>query len=424
LLGYFKYTDFFIINLSTAAGLDWVPLQIVLPLAISFFTFQQIAFLVDASRGEAREYDLLRYFLFVTFFPQLIAGPIVHHKEMMPQFAGSRLGRFCSESMAVGVTIFAIGLFKKVILADTVALYATPVFDAAEAGRPVGFFAAWQGVLAYTAQIYFDFSGYCDMAIGLARMFGIRLPLNFDSPYKAASIIDFWRRWHMTLSRFLRDYLYFPLGGGRRGPARRHVNLMIVMLLGGLWHGAGWTFVVWGGLHGFYLLVNHLWRSLRRRAAQSAAGPSFFETFASRCLTLLAVIVAWTFFRAESLSGAVVMLTGMSGWNGVEMSFLSMNLPLHWATEGAGSSESLGLVSAEGLLWSLWLLVFASVVPNTQQFMRKYRPAVEEPPVPGSPLLARFVWRPGRAYATLAAVIALTSLLNLSNMSEFLYFQF
>ncbi len=424
LLGYFKYTDFFIVNLSAAAGLDWAPLQIVLPLAISFFTFQQIAFLVDASRGEAHEYDLLRYFLFVTFFPQLIAGPIVHHKEMMPQFAGSRLGRFCSENLAVGVTIFAIGLFKKVILADTVALYATPVFDAAEAGRTVGFFAAWQGVLAYTAQIYFDFSGYCDMAIGLGRMFGIRLPLNFDSPYKAASIIDFWRRWHMTLSRFLRDYLYIPLGGGRCGAARRYLNLMIVMLLGGLWHGAGWTFVIWGGLHGLYLLVNHLWRSLRRRAAAPAPHSGGSGVFAGRGLTFLAVVVAWVFFRAESVGGAKIMLAGMCGLNGIEatasLGILSGTLVL----PTIDSPDLLGLVSLEGLFWILWLIAFALIAPNTQQFLRRYRPAIEKPRGLGSTLIARLTWRPDRVYATLVAMVALTSLLHLSEVSEFLYFQF
>ncbi len=424
LLGYFKYTDFFIVNISAAAGLDWAPLQIILPLAISFFTFQQIAFLVDTARGEAREYDLLKYFLFVTFFPQLIAGPIVHHKEMMPQFAGSRLGRFCSESLAVGVTIFAIGLFKKVVLADTVALYATPVFDAAEAGRPVGFFAAWQGVLAYTAQIYFDFSGYCDMAIGLARMFGIRLPLNFDSPYKAASIIDFWRRWHMTLSRFLRDYLYIPLGGGRRGAARRYVNLMIVMLLGGLWHGAGWTFVIWGGLHGLYLLINHLWRGLRRAGTQTAKALGPFERILAQGLTLFAVVVAWTFFRAESLDGALVMLAGMSGQNGFETSLLLADVLRLTAPGGQLAADPLALASARGLMWSLCLLALTLVAPNAPQIMRAYSPVVDPPRRWGPAGSARLLWRPRRAYAALAAMAALVSLTNLSRVSEFLYFQF
>jgi D-alanyl-lipoteichoic acid acyltransferase DltB (MBOAT superfamily) len=424
LLGYFKYANFFVDNVAKFADIGWTPGEIILPLAISFFTFQQIAYLVDASRGQAREYDFLRYCLFVTFFPQLIAGPIVHHKEMMPQFAAGRIGRLFSKNLAIGVTIFAFGLFKKVILADNAALYATPVFDAAEAGKEVGLLAAWQGALAYTVQIYFDFSGYSDMAIGLGRMFGVRLPLNFDSPYKATSIIDFWRRWHMTLSRFLRDYLYVPLGGGRRGPARRYVNLMIVMLLGGLWHGAGWTFVIWGGLHGFYLLVNHLWRGLTWRAAPSAPYSGDSGALASRALTLLAVVVAWVFFRAESLEGASIMLAGMSGLNGIEASASLAVLPGILAITEIDRPELLGLVSLQGLTWSLWLILFALIAPNTQQFMRHYRPAVEESGDPGAPLFARLAWRPDRGYATLVALIALTSLANLSEVSEFLYFQF
>ncbi len=254
-LGYFKYFNFFVetANVVFNAGFNFD--EIILPLAISFFTFQQITFLVDAYRGKACDYNFLHYALFVTFFPQLIAGPIVHHAEMMPQFLKRKTGGLSNASIAVGGSIFLLGLFKKVVLADNVAAYATPVFAAASAGQELTLIESWGGVLAYTFQLYFDFSGYSDMAIGLARMFGIVLPLNFNSPYKAASIIDFWRRWHMTLSRFLRDYVYFPLGGSLRGRMKRHINLMITMLLGGLWHGAGWTFVVWGGLHGIYLMI-------------------------------------------------------------------------------------------------------------------------------------------------------------------------
>jgi D-alanyl-lipoteichoic acid acyltransferase DltB (MBOAT superfamily) len=423
LLGYFKYANFFVDNVDQATQLGWSLSEVVLPLAISFFTFQQVAFLVDASRGQAREYDFLRYCLFVTFFPQLIAGPIVHHREMMPQFASGRMGRFVSENLAVGVTIFALGLFKKVILADGAALHATPVFAAAEAGRAVGLLAAWQGVLAYTVQIYFDFSGYSDMAIGLGRMFGVRLPLNFDSPYKATSIIDFWRRWHMTLSRFLRDYLYIPLGGGRRGPARRYANLMIVMLLGGLWHGAGWTFVVWGGLHGLFLLVNHLWRGLRRPAAQSTPGARGLEALAGRCLTLLSVMVAWVFFRAESLEGASIVLAGMAGLNGVEASTVLAGLAGTLTLPLIDRPDLLDLVTQNGWIWSLGLILFALIAPNTQQFMHRYRPALERPRMSPSAALG-MAWRPSRAYAALVALVAMTSLLNLSRISEFLYFQF
>ena len=263
-LGWFKYANFVVDNVNSALGSDVHLAKIVLPLAISFFTFQQIAYLVDSHRGEAREHRFLHYCLFVTFFPQLIAGPIVHHGEMLPQFADGKTYRFRAENLSVGATVFFIGLFKKVVFADTIAQYGTPVFDAAANGVPMTFLPAWAGALAYTLQIYFDFSGYSDMAIGLGRMFGVRLPLNFHSPYKAVNIIDFWRRWHMTLSRFLRDYLYIPLGGNRNGKLKRYRNLFLTMVLGGMWHGAGWTFLVWGTLHGVYLMINHAWHGVRR----------------------------------------------------------------------------------------------------------------------------------------------------------------
>lgn len=267
-LGYFKYANFFVDNVDRLLGLDWVLAAVVLPLGISFFTFQKIAFIVDSYRGKIDRYDLLEFALFVSFFPQLIAGPIVHHSEVLPQFR--QRSPALNELFPMGLTIFVMGLAKKVLLADNAARYATPAFDAAAAGDHLGMWGAWNGVLAYTAQLYFDFSGYTDMAIGAALLFGIRLPLNFASPYKAQSIIDFWRRWHMTLSRFLRDYLYVPLGGNRHGEARRYANLLATMVLGGLWHGAAWTFVFWGALHGAYLVVNHLWRAIRPRLALPA----------------------------------------------------------------------------------------------------------------------------------------------------------
>jgi len=254
LLGVFKYTNFFIATANTL-GVHWSSLDIILPLGISFFTFTQIAYLVDVYKGIAREYNFIHYMLFVTWFPHLIAGPVLHHKQMMPQFASPSIYKPNNESIAVGLTLFSLGLFKKVVLADQFALFANPVFNGAGQGESPMIEKAWFGVLAYTLQLYFDFSGYSDMAIGLSRIFNVKLPLNFNSPYKAANIIDFWRRWHMTLSKFLRDYLYVPLGGNRKGPARRHLNLMVTMLLGGLWHGAGWTFVLWGGLHGLYLVL-------------------------------------------------------------------------------------------------------------------------------------------------------------------------
>jgi len=263
----------------------------VLPLGISFFTFQKIALLADAYEGKIQSLNFLDYALFVLFFPQLIAGPIVHHSEAMSQF--QTRGPVQASVIAMGLTIFAIGLANKVLLADSLAVYATPQFDAAAAGAPLSFLAAWSGALAYTLQLYFDFSGYTDMAIGAALLFGVRLPLNFNSPYKARNIIDFWRRWHMTLSRFLRDYLYIPLGGNRHGKLSRYLNLFITMLFGGLWHGAGWTFIFWGALHGFYLAINHGWEALLARFGAGDVNPGGARRLGAQVVTFLAVVVGW-----------------------------------------------------------------------------------------------------------------------------------
>ena len=265
-LGVFKYAYFAVTNLNTALGTDFTLGSIILPLGISFFTFEQISFLVDVRRGQTRPSLYVHYALFVSFFPRLVAGPIIRYNEIAPQFAAPRPASAFADDLAVGLTMFFIGLLKKAVLADGVAPYASPVFTAAEHGEAVDLLMAWGGALAYTCQLYFDFSGYSDMAIGAARCFGIRFPMNFNSPYKATSIIEFWRRWHITLSRFLRDYLYFSLGGNRRGPVRRYLNLLITMLLGGLWHGANWTFIVWGVLHGIYLMINHAWLAVAARS--------------------------------------------------------------------------------------------------------------------------------------------------------------
>src|SRR5882757_5400938 len=271
LLCYFKYTNFLFDSLTALTGAPLPFVNVILPLGISFFTFQQIAYLVDVMRGARVERDLVSYTLFVSFFPHLIAGPLVHHAEMIPQFKRARSGR-SAVLAARGLAIFAAGLFKKVVIADNLAQFVTPVFAHLDAGGGVTTPWAWLSTLAYALQIYFDFSGYSDMAVGLALLFGIRLPVNFRSPYKAASIIEFWRRWHITLSRFLRDYLYIPLGGNRLGEQRRYINLMATMLLGGLWHGAGWNFIIWGGLHGIYLCINHLWQAWRADNNHAWAG--------------------------------------------------------------------------------------------------------------------------------------------------------
>jgi len=304
LLCYFKYTNFIFdsINMLTGAPLPFV--NIVLPLGISFFTFQQIAYLVDVMRGAPVERDVVSYTLFVSFFPHLIAGPLVHHAEMIPQFKRGRTSR-SAVLAARGLAIFAAGLFKKVVIADNLAQFVSPVFAHVDAGGGVTTQWAWLATLAYTLQIYFDFSGYSDMAVGLALLFGIRLPVNFRSPYKALSIIEFWRRWHITLSRFLRDYLYIPLGGNRLGEQRRYLNLMITMLLGGLWHGAGWNFLIWGGLHGLSLCINHLWQAWRGAGAKFRSGPA---TIVSWAITFFVVVIAWVFFRARTAAGAWQML--------------------------------------------------------------------------------------------------------------------
>ncbi|MCP4267430.1 MAG: MBOAT family protein [Candidatus Brocadiaceae bacterium] len=422
-LSYFKYTNFFVDSLNTVFSSNWHLENIVLPLAISFFTFQQIAYLVDAYRGETKEYNFLHYCLFVTFFPQLIAGPIVHHKEMLPQFARDFIYRLNYKDLAIGLTIFFIGLFKKVVIADNFATHATPVFNAAESGMSLSFFQAWEGSISYTMQIYFDFSGYSDMAIGLGRMFGIKLPVNFNSPYQATNIIDFWRRWHMTLSRFLRDYLYFPLGGNRKGRARRYANLMITMLLGGLWHGAGWTFVAWGVLHGVYLIINHAWQYIWKWRIDRWWSLSF-----ARLITLFAVMIGWVFFRAESFEGAMNMLKGM------------MNLPstLHGNLGylenvlvffGFGfDGGCLSAVHYKGLAWVfIWLFVLW-VCPNTQQWMLLISPAIDAQGFSLKRPIARYwqllQWRPTIAWGIITSFIAVAAMMGLTRISEFLYFQF
>ena len=315
LLGYFKYTDFFIGGYNDVAGASLPLLHIVLPLGISFFTFTQIAFLVDSYRGKAQERNFAYYVLFVTYFPHLIAGPVLHHAQMMPQFAERRVYRPSAESIAIGMALFTVGMAKKLLIADPISIYVTPVFGAAQNGTHLSTGVAWAAVLAYTFQLYFDFSGYSDMAVGLSRLFGVQLPINFNSPYKAVNISEFWRRWHMTLSQFLRDYLYIPLGGNRAGPARRYLNLLATMVLGGLWHGANWTYVVWGALHGAYLCANHAWAAGRSRLGFGGDGGAGGRLMAI-AVTFLCSVVAWVFFRAESLHSALLILRAMSGFGG------------------------------------------------------------------------------------------------------------
>ena len=429
-LGYFKYANFFVDNFNYLLNTDRVIEPIILPLALSFFTFQQIAYLVDSYKGKAREYSFSHYALFVSFFPQLIAGPIVHHKEMIPQFLDKRVRRFQFDNLSIGVSIFCLGLFKKVVLADGLSSYSTSVFDFAEQGNALTVFEAWGGALSYTFQLYFDFSGYSDMAIGLARMFGIILPMNFASPYKAASIIEFWRCWHITLSRFLRDYLYIPLGGNRKGRLRRFVNLTITMLLGGLWHGASWTFVIWGGLHGLYLIANYVWRDILDRLGYKKEMSNYFTRSSAKTVTFIFVIIGWVFFRSTSLDGALNILESMFGVNGISLSgtfevyIHSLGIQnLNWVNFGGMFHNGLANWT-DGIKLILISFFIVFFMPNTQEFFSRYKPTYEylQPMVRTSSSGLR--WAPTRVWAIIFSLATIFVLSRMTRVSEFLYYTF
>ena len=370
LLAYFKYTDFFLVNFNGIFGTH-VPLShIILPLGISFFTFTQIAFLVDAYKHEVKEYDLLRYMLFVTYFPHLLAGPILHHKEMMPQFSSKWNYALRWRNIGAGLFLFSIGLFKKVIIADFFADYANYFYADTIS---LDMLQAWAASLTYTLQLYFDFSGYTDMAIGVSLLFNIKLPVNFNSPYKATSIQDFWRRWHMTLSRFLRDYIYIPLGGSRKGSFRTYVNLMATFVIGGIWHGAGWTYVFWGFLHGVALVINHAWKSFGFKL------PTVFAWF----ITFNFVNLAWVFFRAptwEDATNVVIAMFDISEFN-------------------------LDDIYDSSVYWQVILGVIMTLVfKNSNQWAKMQKATLK--------------------YQLFTALLLIIGILYLSKVSEFIYFQF
>lgn len=436
LLGYFKYAGFFVSNMNDVFGTRWGLPQVVLPIGISFITFQKIAFLVDAHRGLVRNFSLLNYALFVTFFPQLIAGPIVHHAEIMPQLTPATKRGFAAD-FAVGSAVFIVGLFKKVLVADTFAVYADAGYAVARGGHPLDAASAWVAALSYSFQLYYDFSGYSDMAVGLGRIFGIRLPINFDSPYRASSMIEFWRRWHISFSRFLRDYLYVPLGGSRHGSIRRYANLMIVMLLGGLWHGANWTFVIWGGAHGAMLMLNHGWRALPfSRHATFTTAPARTVGVG---ITFLAVTLAWVPFRADSLEHAQTMLAHLFAPMFDSDARASLVRFLH------AQFAELGDVSAwfkPREMWPVFLerdylattakpvgLLLAGVAlvtfcaPNTYQIFANFDPALGASRDPGTVGRGRLPSLDRRAAFVLAGLFVF-SVFGLSRVTPFLYFQF
>jgi alginate O-acetyltransferase complex protein AlgI len=379
LLGYFKYSNFFIQNLNSISNQNFELLDLSLPLAISFFTFQQIAYLVDSYRQETKEYDFLNYAVFVTFFPQLIAGPIVHHSEMMPQFAKLKNRVVNYKNITLGLFIFSIGLFKKVVIADTFSIWATKGFDNDIA---LNFLESWATSLSYTFQLYFDFSGYTDMAIGLALLFNIRLPINFNSPYKASSIQDFWRRWHITLSRFLRDYVYIPLGGSRKGSLHTSVNLMATFLLGGIWHGAGWTFIFWGFLHGAALIVHRVWSLFNIKIWMPL---SWFITFNF-------INATWVFFRAKEFDDAIRILKGMFSINEIKILSLTQ-LSLTHIDDGLKVFK-----------WLLAAFIVTIFLKNSSELLQKF-----------SPNLLTLLF---------SGALFLTSVLSFNKISQFLYFNF
>ena len=393
LLAYYKYADFFISNFNIVSGSNVNLLHMVLPLAISFFTFQQIAYLVDSYRQETKEYDFLNYALFVTFFPQLIAGPIVHHKEMMPQFANKWNMVRNYRNIALGLFIFSIGLFKKVVIADTFAPWATAGFDTA---TTLNFFEAWATSLSYTFQLYFDFSGYTDMAIGISLLFNIKLPINFNSPYKATNIQDFWRRWHITLSRFLRDYIYIPLGGNKKGNFRTYTNLMATFILGGFWHGAGWTFLFWGFLHGLALAIHRLWQTLGFK----------MWTWLAWFITFNFINIAWVFFRAKEWDDAVKVLGSMFSLNDIVLpAILSVYFPIleEYSFKFGGFISNIEEYPNIFLLW----FMFAVCVLLSKNSIEK---------------ASNF--KTSKLNIWITAIILVLGILGLSNESEFLYFNF
>ncbi|MFA5216017.1 MBOAT family protein [Sulfuricurvum sp.] len=394
LLGYFKYMDFFIANANTVLGSHWDLMHIVLPLGISFFTFTQIAYLVDAYRDEVKEMDYLNYTLFVTFFPHLLAGPILHHKEMMPQFDALRNKALNYKNIATGLFLFSIGMFKKVVIADTFAEWANAGFVTEHA---LNFFEAWATSLSYTFQLYFDFSGYTDMALAVALLFNIKLPINFNSPYKALNIQDFWRRWHMTLSRFLRDYIYIPLGGNRNGETRTYANLFTVFLVGGLWHGASWMFVIWGALHGIAIVLHRAWQQMGQK----------MNTLLAWFITFNFINFTWIFFRAKDWDDALKVIQGMLGLSGIipQNAFIEsqkfyqehgrLNLDIFLPTFDGSNTTVVAI-----------FVVFILVLKfqNSTSYLRNISFGYKQ----------MFIF----------TVIMTYALLNLNNMTEFLYFNF
>jgi D-alanyl-lipoteichoic acid acyltransferase DltB (MBOAT superfamily) len=406
LLGYFKYAGFLVANIDNLFGVNTSFISPALPLGISFFTFQKIAFLSDTKAGKIKEISPLDYCLFVTFFPQLIAGPIVHHRAFIDQLDKST-ERDKFADLAQGLSLFTFGLFKKAFLADKFAVFASPIFSD-QLGSGINIYTAWIGALSYTLQLYFDFSGYSDMALGLARIFGISLPINFNSPYKANSIIEFWRRWHITLSVFLRDYIYIPLGGSQVGSGRRYLNIFATMIIGGIWHGAGWCFFIWGFYHAIGITINHLFRDFISESIGSKLNKMI--RIVALPATFIFVTAGWVVFRSASVQGAGIHLLHMFNVYNPTMptpwqSKLDWLMP-HANYSGAASSAPIG--------WLIAGLILVFLTPNTNQIF------ATSPEIGTS----RFKWQPSWQWLLLTMALFIASISAMTSVSEFLYFQF
>jgi len=422
LLFYFKYYNFFISSLNII-GLNLASAEIILPLGISFYTFTQIAYLVDVKRGEVEDFNLYDYILFVTWFPHLIAGPVIHHKQMMPQFSDKLSSILNFDSISLGTTMFSLGLFKKVIIADQLAIFANPVFKAAATGAHLQILEAWIGTLCYSFQIYFDFSGYSDMAIGLSRLFNIKLPINFNSPYKANNIIEFWRRWHVTLSTFLRDYLYIPLGGNRNGKFRRYVNLLLTMLIGGLWHGAGLNYIIWGGLHGIYLIINNIWTKLSFLKIESNKSLLYnINHYLCIFITFIFVCIAWIPFRSANLISTITIYKAMFGINGISLPNSLYNTFVNLKFYSIKFNGIMPISELNGNKAIALIIICFSIVwtlPNSQQFLSLYNPSHEK-----IPHYKGYKWKPNKLFGVVIGLLLGISILSISSISEFLYYQF
>lgn len=391
---YFKYLNFFIGSTNYFFNWQFDFVDVILPLGISFFTFTQIAYIVDVYQVKATPGSWDSYGLFVTVFPHLIAGPVLHHKDMISQFDDSANYKWSSNNFAHGTFLFVMGMAKKVLIADNLIPFVSNAFDKGQ--TEIAFLQAWIGALAYTLELYFDFSGYSDMAVGLGLYFNIKLPINFNSPYQATSIIDFWRRWHISLSSFLRDYLYIPLGGSRNGEFSKLRNLGITMFIGGIWHGANWNFIVWGALQGIFLIINHLWRRLNVH----------MPNYLAHALTMFVFVVSLAVFRSHDLAAAYDMLKGLFGFNGLVLP-RSYEATFGFLKEYGVIFKTNHLSNArmKDILMIIALLIASFVLPNSHYWKERF-------------LKRPILWGGASAAAFIVCI------LNLQGLTEFLYYQF